>query len=162
MPIQRREKQASWPRLGQKCDNNRKGSFPPFLISAHLRLPLRIGAKACFASPHAGQARGGDSLGLLRRLEHVIWARFSLPWAKGAAKPLHRSGGEGWISLARHQSGPLARNWVTQAFLVLGSSTNEVTASRMAAQTTQESATLKDGQGWKGGKPKSNFRKSTT
>lgn len=43
-----------------------------------------------------------------------------------------------------------------------GFSKNVLRASRMAAHTTQESATLKEGQGLKGGKPKSKRRKSTT
>jgi hypothetical protein len=51
---------------------------------------------------------------------------------------------------------------MTQAFFGSGASKNDASASRIAAQTTQESATLNDGQGWNGGKPKSNFRKSTT
>ena len=47
-------------------------------------------------------------------------------------------------------------------FTGVGVSKNDASASKTAAHTTQESATLKDGQGWKGGKPKSKRRKSTT
>jgi hypothetical protein len=39
-------------------------------------------------------------------------------------------------------------------------SKNVFTTRRIAAQTTQESATLKEGQGLKGGKPKSKMRKT--
>jgi hypothetical protein len=41
-------------------------------------------------------------------------------------------------------------------------STKEAMHSKIAAHTTQESATLNEGHGLKGAKPKSNFKKSTT
>ena len=106
-----------------------------------------------------------------RPRSRAVWRRGS--WSRGssarqtrptyAPESLHAQ-----VLCAGAKMGGKFTGWQPVALLAyaflggVGVSKNEASARRVAAQTTQESATLKDGQGWKGQKPKSKRRKSTT